>query len=42
MNEGGANAPRLHRLGEANLTDRVGLSPTNDQSRFFKVTVEMP
>ena len=28
--------------GKTNLTDEVWHSPTNDASRFFKVTVQLP
>ena len=42
INEGGANARVYTVWGKTNLTDRAWHSPTNDASRFFKVTVEMP
>ncbi|MBR5549462.1 MAG: chitobiase/beta-hexosaminidase C-terminal domain-containing protein [Kiritimatiellae bacterium] len=42
LNEGGVNARVYTIWGKTNLTDRVWHSPTNESSRFFKVTVEMP
>ena len=42
LNAGGANARGCTVWGKTNLTDRVWRSPTNDPSRFFKITVEMP
>ena len=43
LNEGGRYRRRVYTIwGKTNLTDRAWHSPTNDASRFFRVTVDMP
>ena len=42
INEVNANSRVYTIWGKTNLIDKAWYSPTNDASRFFKVTVEMP